>query len=163
MCIRDSAYTDSEEKLGYALSDVRNHIYIATKTAAQTADGFWKDLETSLTLLKTDCIDIYQFHNPSFCPKPGDASGLYDAALKAKEQGKIRFISITNHRLAVAREAIESGLYDTLQFPFCYLCSDQDIELVKSCAARDIGFIAVSYTHLDVYKRQSPHHPHQFS
>ena len=137
------AYTDSEEKLGYALSDVRNHIYIATKTAAQTADGFWKDLETSLTLLKTDCIDIYQFHNPSFCPKPGDASGLYDAALKAKEQGKIRFISITNHRLAVAREAIESGLYDTLQFPFCYLCSDQDIELVKSCAARDIGFIAM--------------------
>ena len=81
------AYTDSEEKLGYALSHVRSHIYLATKTAAQTADDFWKDLETSLKLLKTDCIDIYQFHNPAFCPKPGDESGLYDAALKAKEQG----------------------------------------------------------------------------
>ena len=100
------AYSDSEEKIGYALSDVRTHIYLATKTAATTAEGFWKDLETSLRLLKTDCIDVYQFHNPAVCPKPGDESGLYDAALKAREQGKIRFISITNHRLAVANEAV---------------------------------------------------------
>ena len=39
--------------------------------------GFWKDLEESLKKLKTDYIDIYQFHNPAFCPKPGDESGLY--------------------------------------------------------------------------------------
>ena len=100
------AYTDSEEKLGQALSDIRSHIYIATKTAAEKAEEFWKDLHSSLTLLKTDYIDIYQFHNPSFCPKPDDGSGLYEAALKAKEQGKIRFISMTNHRVSVAREAV---------------------------------------------------------
>lgn len=80
-------YTDSEEKIGYALSDVREHIYIATKTAATTAEGFWKDLETSLHNLKTDYVDIYQFHNPAVCPKPGDGSGLYEAMLEAKEQG----------------------------------------------------------------------------
>ena len=120
------AYTDSEEKLGNALADVRKHIYLATKTMSTTVEGFWKDLETSLTLLKTDHVDIYQFHNPSFCPKPGDGSGLYEAALKAKEQGKIRFISITNHRLAVAREAVDSGLYATLQFPYSYLSGPQD-------------------------------------
>lgn len=137
------AYSDSEEKIGYALSDIRDHIYITTKTAAKNADGFWKDLETSLRLLKTDHVDVYQFHNPSFCPKPGDESGLYDAALKAQEQGKIRFIGITNHRLAVAHEAIESGLYATLQFPFCYLCSEKDIELVEECKKNDIGFIAM--------------------
>jgi len=137
------AYTDSEEKIGYALADIRSHIIIATKTAAQTAKQFREDLETSLTLLKTDHVDIYQFHNPSFCPRPGDESGLYDAALKAREQGKIRFIGITNHRQAVAREAIDSGLYDTLQFPFCYLCSEQDVELVQACETQDIGFIAM--------------------
>ena len=137
------AYTDSEEKLGYALSHVRSHIYLATKTAAQTADGFWKDLETSLKLLKTDCVDIYQFHNPAFCPKPGDESGLYDAALKAKEQGKIRFIGITNHRLSVAREAIDSGLYDTLQFPFCYLATEKELALVEGCREQNMGFIAM--------------------
>ena len=137
------AYSDSEEKIGYAMSDIRNHIYITTKTAAQNADAFWKDLETSLTLLKTDHVDVYQFHNPSFCPKPGDESGLYDAALKAREQGKIRFIGITNHRLSVANEAVESGLYDTLQFPFCYLCSDKDVELVEACKKSNVAFIAM--------------------
>lgn len=137
------AYSDSEEKIGYAMSGIRNHITITTKTAAKDAAGFWKDLETSLTLMKTDHVDVYQFHNPSVCPKPGDGSGLYEAALKAKEEGKIRFIGITNHRLAVAHEAIESGLYDTLQFPFCYLCSDKDIELVEACKKNDMGFIAM--------------------
>ena len=136
-------YTDSEEKIGYALSDVRDKIYIATKTAAQNADDFWKDLNTSLNNMKTDYIDIYQFHNPSFCPKPNDGTGLYEAMLEAKAQGKIRFIGLTNHRLAVAQEAIDSGLYDTIQFPFCYLCSEKDLELVEKCKKADMGFIAM--------------------
>ena len=137
------AYSDSEEKIGYALSDVRNDIIITSKTMAKNVDDFWKDLETSLTKLKTDHIDVYQFHNPPFCPKPDDQYGLYEAALKAKEQGKILHIGITNHRQSVANEAIDSGLYETLQFPFCYLCSDADIELVKKCKEHNMGFIAM--------------------
>ena len=137
------AYSDSEEKIGYALSDVRHDIIITTKTMAKTADAFWKDLETSLRLLKTDYIDVYQFHNPTFCPKPEDGTGLYEAIMKAKEQGKIRHIGITNHRQFVAHEAIDSGLYETLQFPFCYLCSDEDIALVKKCKEHNMGFIAM--------------------
>ena len=137
------AYTDSEEKIGFAMSDIRDKIYLATKTMAQDVDGFWRDLHTSLKNLKTDYIDIYQFHNPSFCPKPDDGTGLYEAMLRAKAEGKIRFISITNHRLSVANEAIESGLYDTVQFPFCYLATDKDIELVKKCKENNLGFIAM--------------------
>ena len=83
--------------------------------------------------LKTDYIDIYQFHNPSFCPKPGDGTGLYEAMLEAKAQGKIRHIGITNHRMSVAEEIIESGLYETLQFPFCYLATDREKALVQGC------------------------------
>ena len=120
-------YTDSETKIGEALGDVRENIYIATNTAAQNSDDFWKDLNTSLNNLKTDYIDIYQFHNPSFCPKPGDGTGLYEAMLEAKAQGKIRHIGITNHRLNVANEAIESGLYETLQFPFNYLATEKNM------------------------------------
>ncbi len=137
------AYTDSEEKLNYALSDVREHIYITTKTAAEDAEGFWKDLETSLRTLGTDYIDVYQFHNPPFCPKPGGEDGLYDAMLEAKEQGKIRHIGITNHRLAVAKEAIESGLYDTLQFPFSYLSAESEKKLIGQCKEKDMGFLAM--------------------
>lgn len=137
------AYTDSEEKVGEAFKEIRHQLIIATKTQAQNAEEMWKDLETSLKTLQTDYIDIYQFHNPSFCPKPGGADGLYDAALKAKEQGKIRHISITNHRLAVAHEAIDSGLYDTLQFPFSYLSGPKEMELVEKCQKANMGFIAM--------------------
>lgn len=137
------AYSDSEEKIGLSLSDVRKDIYIATKTMATTVEDFWRDLDTSLELLKTDYIDIYQFHNPSFCPKPNDGTGLYEAMLEAKEQGKIKHIGITNHRLHVAKEAVESGLYDTLQFPFSYLASDKEEELVRLCKEKDVGFICM--------------------
>lgn len=136
-------YSDSEEKIGYALADIRNGLIIATKTMAVTAEGFWKDLETSLKLLKTDYIDVYQFHNPAFCPKPGGEDGLYDAALEARKQGKIRHIGITNHRLAVANEAVDSGLYATLQFPYSYLSGPQEQELVDKCRAKGMGFVAM--------------------
>ena len=92
------AYTDSEVKLGEAFDGIRTEVYIATKTAAQNAEDFWKDLHTSLTNLRTDYIDLYQFHNPAFCPKPGDGSGLYEAMQEAKAKSMIRHIGITNHR-----------------------------------------------------------------
>ncbi len=136
-------YTDSEHKLGLAFKGMRDKVIIATKTAAKNADEFWKDIRTSLDNLQTDYIDIYQFHNPSFCPKPGDGTGLYEAMLEAKQKGMIKHIGITNHRLKVAHEAIDSGLYETLQFPFCYLASDEDIELVTKCKQADMGFIAM--------------------
>lgn len=136
-------YSDSEVKLGEAFDGMREKVYIATKTGAQNVEDFWKDLHTSLTNLRTDYIDIYQFHNPAFCPKPGDGTGLYEAMLEAKEKGLIRHIGITNHRLAVAEEAILSGLYETLQFPFCYLATDKDIHLVELCKEKNMGFIAM--------------------
>lgn len=136
-------YTDSEVKLGEALEGIRDQVYIATKTGAATADAFWKDLETSLHNLKTDYVDLYQFHNPAFCPKPGDGSGLYEAMLQAKEEGKVRHIGITNHRLQVAQEAIASGLYETLQFPFCYLSGEKELALVNACQEKKMGFIAM--------------------
>ncbi len=141
----DSArsYTDSEEKIGLALSSVRKDVFLATKTPAKDAQEFWRDLETSLRLLKTDYLDLYQFHNPAFCPKPGEENGLYAAMLKARQQGKIRFIGLTNHRLFVAREAVHSGLYDTLQFPFSYLATEKEAELVSLCEQSQVGFLAM--------------------
>jgi predicted aldo/keto reductase-like oxidoreductase len=141
----DSArrYSDSEEKLGEVFGDMWDEVTIATKIPARSVEEFWTDLDTSLRMLKADRIDILQFHNPAFCPRPGDESGLYDAMLQAKQQGKIRFIGITNHRLGVAREAIESGLYDTLQFPFSYLSTEKELDLVQACKDKEMGFIAM--------------------
>ena len=137
------AYTDSEAKVGDAFQGIRENIYIATKTKALNAEDFWKDLETSLTTLQTDYIDVYQFHNPPFLPVPGGEDGLYDAMLEAKAQGKIRHISITSHNLKIANEAVDSGLYETLMFPFCYLATEQDLALVRKCKEKNVGFIAM--------------------
>lgn len=136
-------YSDSEEKLGFAFEGIRDKVVIATKTGAKTGKELKRQLETSLRNLRTDYIDVYQFHNPAFCPRPGGEDGLYDAALEAQAQGKIRFISITNHRLAVAHEAIDSGLYATLQFPYSYLSGPQEQELVEKCQKAGMGFIAM--------------------
>ena len=136
-------YTDSEEKVGYAFAGMRERVVIATKSGAKNAKDLRADLETSLHMLQTDYIDVYQFHNPPFCPKPGGEDGLYEEALRMKAEGKIRHISITNHRLAVAQEAIDSGLYATLQFPFSYLSGEQEQRLIEGCRAKGMGFIAM--------------------
>ena len=137
------AYSDSEEKIGKALFDVRHNIVITSKSPAENGADYMKDLETSLRMLKTDYIDVYQFHNRQFTIAPGGADGLYDAALKAKQQGKIRFIGLTQHSLKFANEAIDSGNFDTLQFPFSYLASEDDTKLVEKCISSGMGFIAM--------------------
>jgi len=137
------SYTDSEEKLGIAFKDIRNDIVLATKSGARNADDLRADLETSLRNLKTDYIDLYQIHNPSFIPLPSGSDGIYEALLDLKKEGKIRFFGITNHSRQLALQAVETGLYDTLQYPFSYLADNQDVELVKICADKTMGFIAM--------------------
>ena len=137
-------YSDSEEKLGMAFGDYpRDSFYIATKTMSKTPEEFWKHLDTSLGLLKTDYIDIYQFHCAGQVYRPGDVTGMYECMLEAKKQGKIRHIGITAHLIQVALDAVDSGLYETIQFPFSYLSSEKEIELVNRAKANNMGFIAM--------------------
>ena len=137
------AYSDSEIKVGAAFEGMRDKVYIASKTQAKTPDQFWKDLDTTLINLKTDYLDIYQFHCVSRCYAPGDGTGMYEAMIEAKKQGKIRHIGITAHLIAVAEEIAASGLYETLQFPFSYLASEREIALVRACEEKNMGFIAM--------------------
>lgn len=137
------AYSDSEAKMGRAFAGQREAIIIATKTGAHHAEGFWRDLNTSLASLQTDYIDIYQFHNPPFVPVPGGEDGLYDAALEAKAKGLIRHIGITQHSIDRAEEAVRSGLYETLQYPFNHLATKREIALAALCREKDVGFICM--------------------
>ena len=137
------AYSDSEEKLGHAFEGMRDKIFIASKTMGRTPKDFKEQLATSLRLLKTDYLDIYQFHCVDQCYRPGDGTGMYECMLEAKEQGKIRHIGVTSHKLDVAKECIESGLYETLQFPFSYISTEKELELVRMCKEHNMGFIAM--------------------
>ena len=131
------AYSDSEQKVGAAFSSMRDKIVLATKTGAQTAEEFWKDLETSLRTLKTDYIDIYQFHNPAFCPKPGGADGLYDAALEAKKQGKLVGWSSSKFPCELAEAFDLNVMYPENQA--AGIAAQRDGEIMCQ-AAEDLGF-----------------------
>ena len=137
------AYTDSEEKIGAALSDVRHNIIIATKSTAQEKAGVTADIEESLRRLKTDYIDLFQFHNLPFLPDPADPDGPYAAALEAKQKGYIRHIGLTLHPKELAWKAIETGHFETLMFPFSYLATEEEIALVRATLAADMGFIVM--------------------
>ena len=134
-------YSDSEEKLSMALKDVREKVIISTKSGATDKKGAMAHIEQSLRHL--GYIDLFQFHNPAQLPDISDPNGAFAAALEMKEKGYIRHIGITNHRHHIAKAAIESGNFETLQFPFCHLATEVDMELVALCKKADMGFIAM--------------------
>jgi aryl-alcohol dehydrogenase-like predicted oxidoreductase len=136
-------YSDSEEKIGYSLTDVRNNIIIATKSHAKDRKTLLEHLQISLKNLKTDYVDILQLHNPSILPDPEDPEGLYAGLLEAKKRGLVRFIGLTNHKIKNAMDATASGLYDTMQFPLSSLSSDTDLLLINECKKRNVGLIAM--------------------
>ncbi len=139
-------YRDSEEKIGKALHSRRDQFYVATKTSARDAATVEEQLGISLHNLQTDYVDIYQLHTVSNADAweavraPG---GAYEAALKAREAGKVRHIGITIHRdKQVMREAIESGLFETIML--CYNPMDaEDVatEILPLAEAADMGVI----------------------
>ena len=138
-----NAYTDSEKKIGLALSGVRDKIVISTKSAARDKAGVLAHIENSLRMMKTDHIDLFQFHQVTEVPDPNDPNGAYAAALEAKERGWIRHVGVTSHRVNIAEDCIASGLFETLQFPFSYISSERDLALAQKCKEADMGFIAM--------------------
>ncbi len=136
-----NSYTDSEEKLGLALADVRGDIVISTKSMGRDYDTVSAHIQSSLERLKTDYIDLFQFHMVSQWDEVDN--GAFQAAEEAKARGWVRHIGVTSHSIRFAQEAVASGRFETLQFPFSYLSSPEEADLVRSCLAADMGFIAM--------------------
>lgn len=137
------AYSNSEHRVGLAFEGMRDKVFIATKTMARTPEAFWADLETSLTELRTDYLDVHQFHCVDQAYAPGDGTGMYECMLEAKAQGKIRHIGVTAHKIEVAFDCVRSGLYEVLQFPLSYLSGERELELVEACRQANMGFVAM--------------------
>ncbi len=136
-----NAYTDSEEKLGLALADVRKDVVISTKSQGRDYDTVAKHIQLSLERLKTDYIDLFQFH---LAGKWDDIdNGAYEAARDAKVKGYVRHIGVTCHSIRFAEEAVASGRFETLQYPYSYLSSPEETALVRSCLDAGMGFIAM--------------------
>lgn len=141
-----NAYRDSEKKIGLALGHVRDKIMLATKTICRDASSAMEQLENSLRMMKTDYIDIYQLHQISQDKDWDEAAGpggVLEAMVKAKEQGKIRYIGVTSHSLAMAIKLAKTGLFSTIQFPFNFIEDAAKDELHVAARARGMGILAM--------------------
>lgn len=134
---------ESEKLLGDALYDIRGNVFLSTSTAAKTAMEIKQDLETSLMTLHCDSVDLFQIETEVFLPVPGGADKIYDSLCEFKKQKKVNHIGIVTTNFDTAKKAVLSDLYETIQFPFSMLSSEDTIELVKLCEEHDVGFIAM--------------------
>lgn len=134
---------ESEKLLGDALYDIRGNVFLSTSTSAKTATEIKNDLETSLMTLHCDTVDLYQVETEVFLPVSGGADKIYDTLLELKKQKKINHIGIVTTNFDTAKKAVLSDLYETIQFPFSMLSSEDTIELVQLCEEHDVGFIAM--------------------
>jgi predicted aldo/keto reductase-like oxidoreductase len=142
-------YTTSEERIGHALAVMagQRHRYIlATKTPARDRAAAQRHLALSLSRLRTDYLDLWQFHNVSSFEAYGQVlgpGGAMEAARKAQEEGVVRHIGITSHSMDVALQAVASGMFETIQFPFNFVTDEAAERLLPLAQANDVGFIAM--------------------
>lgn len=113
------AYRDGqdEEVIGRALQGRRHQLVLATKTGQRDAAGARQDLETSLRLLQTDYLDIWQIHHLNTQEEREKAlgpGGAMEAVEKARKEGLVRFVGVTGHDWVQIQAAVATGLFDTV-------------------------------------------------
>lgn len=144
-------YGDSELLLAPSLRKVRDRFFLATKTGERTYKGAREGIDKSLERLGVDFVDLIQFHNLvdregwEIALGPG---GALEAAVEAREQGKVRFIGVTGHGTSVARrhiESLEQFPFDSVLLPYNFpMMSQPDYaadfaELLSLCEARGVA------------------------
>lgn len=137
-------YTVSEEWIGRSLQELglRDAFVLATKCRAVTADEMRAELAASLKALRTDHIELYQFHNPSLRDLEGILApgGALEALREAQAQGVVGHIGVTAHLAAVFERALAVEAFETIMFPY-NIVEQQGADLIARCAAAGKAFI----------------------
>ncbi len=139
-------YGSSESRFGKALQGQREEVILATKGGWRDGEMVRGSLRISLNQLKTDYIDIWQFHNVSSLEAYSSlfrAAGPMEAAIEALSEGIILHLGISSHSLEVALKAVISDQFDTIQFPFNLVYRDAAEELITLAKKHDVGFIGM--------------------
>lgn len=137
-------YTVSEQYLGYALEGIRSQFVLATKSMSRTKEAMEKDIQISLSNLRTDYIDLYQVHNPSAqdLEQVMAQGGALEALQEAKAAGKIGHIGITLHSADLFAQALELPWVETIMFPY-NIVENQGEDYIAACSDKNIGFICM--------------------
>jgi predicted aldo/keto reductase-like oxidoreductase len=139
-------YSNCEGRVGKAIRNGRQDLIIATKSNFGTRKEIENNLKLSLNQLGVDYIDLYQFHNisnPNSYRSLMDPSGPIPVVEDAKRSGLVKHIGITTHSMDVAKEAVKSGHFETIMFPFNFVTSEPATELLPLTRQYDVGFIAM--------------------
>lgn len=139
-----------ETKMGVGLQGLdRSRYFLSCKTKARDKEGARKELENSLRLLKTDHFDLYQLHHlvkPEEVQKALGPGGAMEAILKAKEEGKIKYIGFSAHTTKGALEAMKGFRFDTVMFPINfveYLLKDYGRAVLDMANEQGAGILAI--------------------
>jgi len=139
-------YEDSEEKIGEALKGRRHEVILATKTLDRSSAGAMQQIETSLRVLGTDHLDLFQLHQvftPSDLEKVMAPDGALAGARQAQEQGKIVHIGLSSHSADTALAALKTGRFSSVQVPFNVIENQAATALIPYAQEQDIGTIAM--------------------
>lgn len=150
------AYGDSEQILGQALQGRRDSVVLMSKAAAidpeltgDAVTSFMDDsIETSLRLLATDVIDVYQLHSP-----PAEQlrrSDVLDQLERYRKAGKVRFLGATVYTEEEAFAAIDDPRIDVLQIAYSMLDSSMNDRVIPAAAKSGVGLVARSVLHRGV-------------
>jgi len=136
---------ESERRLGAALEGaMRKNVFIATKTSAHTSEELAENLDSSLSNLKTDYIDLYQLEKLNYLPKEGGEDGIMDKLLNLKKAGVINHIGLVTDNIDIVFEALRTkGPWETIQYPFNMACDDAVVNLANEIIKANLGFIAM--------------------
>lgn len=144
------AAPQSEEALGSVLKaerdtqlSLRRNIMVATKTSGQTYEEVFHDVEESLKTLGVERIDLLQYQANGFLPMQDGEDGVYRALDDVRTHGKARCIGAVTDDYTTAEKAVQSGIYDVLQYPYSMVSSMTRAAVRALCEKEDVGFLAM--------------------
>ena len=143
------SYGNAQERLGPALAPYRKNCFLACKTEGRMKDDSRKQLEESLRLLKTDHVDLYQFHaltKMSDLDKVLGPGGAMETMEAAKKEGKIRYIGFSVHSAETAVAAMDRYNFDTMLFPVNFVLFSQakfGPQILKKAQEKNMGILAL--------------------
>jgi aryl-alcohol dehydrogenase-like predicted oxidoreductase len=143
------SYGNAQERLGPALAPYRKDCFLACKTDGRMKDDSRTQLEESLRLLKTDHVDLYQFHALTKMADLDQAlgpNGAIETMEAAKKEGKIRFIGFSAHSAETALAAMDRYHFDTILFPLNFVLYTQagfGPQILKKAQEKKMGILAL--------------------
>ena len=148
------SYRDGEDEkvIGQAIQGQRDGLILATKTIKRDAEGARAELETSLKLLRTDYVDIYQLHHLNTQAEREQAlgpGGALEAAQKARDEGLVRFIGVTGHDWVQVQAAAATGFFDTVLCWYNCAMKEPEETVFPEALAHNMGVTIMNATRND--------------